>query len=244
MAPARAPRSRTDALGGLRSTPRSQLRGADRSPRPGRRGPIRPRVVCRSDRHCRGSRPSRRILAGDGPLADDHRAVPDPRGRAHPTDHRGRARAGPRGRRLEPVRAPRGGRPHRPPDRLGHRGDEPRPVGRDPARRRELRRQPELVRLPRGGPGAVPVPPRHPDPPGPRRGEDPVLGRRRPGQGRAQQHPLRHDPRQRRVHAARRRSTSRSPRPAGPTRSTRSRATSTSRRSSASSPSAPTTCRW
>ena len=62
---------------------------------------------------------------------------------------------------------------------------------------------PSWYRVPRGGPGALPVQARHPDPPGPGRREDPVLGHRRPGQGRPQQHPLRHDPRQRRVHRRR-----------------------------------------
>ena len=38
---------------------------------------------------------------------------------------------------------------------------------------------PVVVRVPRARPGAVPVPPRHPHPPGPGRGEDPVLGDRR-----------------------------------------------------------------
>ena len=33
---------------------------------------------------------------------------------------------------------------------------------------------PSWYRVPRGGPGAVPVPPRHPHPPGPGGGEDPV----------------------------------------------------------------------
>ena len=55
---------------------------------------------------------------------------------------------------------------------------------------------------------------RHPDPPGPGGREDPVLGHRRAGQGHPQQHPLRHDARQRRVHRAPRRSTSSSPRAA------------------------------
>ena len=54
-----------------------------------------------------------------------------------------------------------------------------------------------------GGAGAVPVPARDPDPPGPRRREDPLHGDRRPGQGRPEQHALRHDPRQRRVHRRR-----------------------------------------
>ena len=43
-----------------------------------------------------------------------------------------------------------------------------------------------VVRVPRGGPGAVPVPPRHPDPPGPRGREDPV---QRPRRARARSSP-------------------------------------------------------
>ena len=62
---------------------------------------------------------------------------------------------------------------------------------------------PSWYRVPRGGPGALPVPARHPDPPGPGRREDPVLGDRRPGQGHPEQHPLRHDPGERRVHRRR-----------------------------------------
>ena len=109
--------------------------------------------------------------------------------------------------------------------------DEPRPVGGDPARRRELRRLAVVVRVPRGGPGAVPVPARHPHPPGPGRREDPVQRARRAGQGRPQQHPLRHHARQRRVHRRRggRPGHPRGRRPAGDR--TRSRATWTSPRS-------------
>ena len=61
-----------------------------------------------------------------------------------------------------------------------------------------------------------PLPARHPHAPGPRRREDPVLGARRPGQGRPQQHPLRHHPGQRRVHRRRGASTWSSPRAAVP----------------------------
>ncbi len=59
---------------------------------------------------------------------------------------------------------------------------------------------PSLVRVPRGRPEPVPVRARHPHPPGSRGGEDPLHGGRRAGQGHPQQHPLRHDPRQRGVH--------------------------------------------
>ena len=152
----------------------------------------------------------RRMLAAHGPLADDHRAVPDPRRGAHPADHRGRARA----RRSRP---PAGtcstlharGRPDRPPHRLRHRRDEPRPVGRDPARRRELRRQPQLVRVPRGASSTCSrsATSSRPTRAGPRRRS---CSRRvgGAGQGHPQQHPLRHDPGQRRVHRRRGASTS------------------------------------
>ena len=51
--------------------------------------------------------------------------------------------------------------------------------------------------------GALRLRARHPDPPGPGRGEDPLQRARRAGQGDPEQHPLRHHPRQRRVHRRR-----------------------------------------
>ena len=59
---------------------------------------------------------------------------------------------------------------------------------------------PSWYTLPRRGTRALPVRARDPHAPGQRRGEDPVCGDRRPGQGRPEQHALRHDARQRRVH--------------------------------------------
>ena len=80
---------------------------------------------------------------------------------------------------------------------------------------------------------------RHPRPPGPGGGEDPVLGARRAGQGRAEQHALRHHARQRRGDGCARRSTWSSPEGRDPAvRRTRSRATWTWRRSRRCSPSA------
>ena len=78
---------------------------------------------CRASPRRRRSRPltARAILRSHGPPADDHRAVPHPRRRAHPHHHARRARGGARGGRLQPVRDPRRGRAHRPADRLGHR---------------------------------------------------------------------------------------------------------------------------
>ena len=111
------------------------------------------------------------------------------RGRAAPRDRRGRA---------QPVQPPRRRRPRGPAHRFRDRGDEPRPVGRDPARRRVVCGLALLVRLPGGRAGALPVRARHPDPPGARGREDPVLGHRRTGQGDPEQHPLRHDPGERR----------------------------------------------
>ena len=82
----------------------------------------------------------------------------------------------------------------------GHGRDVARPVGRDPARRRELRRLAVLVHVPRRGAGALPVPARDPDPPGPCGREDPLHRDRRARQGRPEQHALRHDAREHRVH--------------------------------------------
>ena len=91
------------------------------------------------------------------------------------------------------------------PHRLGDGRDVARPVGGHPARRRELRRLAVVVPLPRGGAGALPVRARHPHASGPRGGADPVLRDRRAGQGRPQQHALRHHAGQRRAHRAPRR---------------------------------------
>ena len=74
--------------------------------------------------------------AGDR-LPDDHRALPDPLGRADPAhDARPSARRPLATAGLQPVRPPRRRRPDRPADRFRHRRDEPRPVGGHPARRR------------------------------------------------------------------------------------------------------------
>ena len=145
--------------------------------------------------------------------------------------------------RIQPLRPPRRRRADRPADRLGHRCDVARSVGRDPARRRELRGLAVVVRLPRRRPGALPVHARDPDAPRAGRGEDPVLGDRRTGQGRSEQHALRHDARERRVHG---RGGGRPGDPRGTTAlagASRSRATWTSRRWTRCWPSAPPTCR-
>ena len=142
------------------------------------------------------------------------------------------------GRRLQPVRAPRRRRPHRPADRFGHRRDVARPVGRHPARRRVVRRVAVVVRVPRVGPGAVPVPPRHPDPPGPGRREDPVLVDRPARARRSRTTPTSTRPGRTSSSPAPRPSTWSSRRAASRRSSTRSRATWTSPRSSGSSPSA------
>ena len=114
--------------------------------------------------------------------------------------------------------APRRGRDHRPADRLRHGRDEPRPVGGDPARRRELRRLAVVVPLPRGGAGALPVRARHPHAPGAGRREDPLLGHSA-GPGRSSpttRTSTRRAPTS--SSAARRRSTCRSPRRSTPSR--------------------------
>ena len=119
--------------------------------------------------------------------------------------------------RLQPVRGAREGRADRPAHRLGHRRDEPRPVGRDPARRRVLRRLAVVLRVPGRRARAVPVRARDPHPPGPGGREDPLQRPRGAWEGGAEQHALRHHPGQRRVHrgAGRRPGHRGGPRPAG-----------------------------
>ncbi len=68
------------------------------------------------------------------------------------TDARG-PRAGARGRGLQRLPAAGRGRADRPAHRLRHRRDVVGAVGRDHAGRRDLRRQPLLLPLPRRGPG-------------------------------------------------------------------------------------------
>ncbi len=129
-----------------------------------------------------------------------HRAVPDPLRRTVAYHDSGGAARCDRRRRLQPLRPARRRRADRPVDRLWHRRDVARSVGRDPARGRELRGLAVVVHLPRGRSGAVPVHARDPDAPGAGRREDPVLGDRRSGQGRTEQHALRYDACERRVH--------------------------------------------
>ena len=143
---------------------------------------------------------------------DDFRTVIEPF-RIHAVEpHRAldarRARGWRARRRLQPVQPAREGRAHRPADRLGHRRDEPRPVGGAAARRRVLRGLALVVRVRGRGPGPLRLHPRDPHAPGSRRGEDPLHDARRPGQGRAEQHPLRHDAGEPRVRRAPRPSTS------------------------------------
>ena len=71
------------------------------------------------------------------------------------------------------------------------------------AGRRVVRRQPLLVPLRGGGARHLRLPPRPAHAPGPRRRADPVLRALQAGRRRSQQHPLRHDARQRRVHRRR-----------------------------------------
>ncbi len=75
---------------------------------------------------------------------------------------------------------------------------ERRAVGRGHARRRVLRGLAVVLPLRDGGARADAVPSRHPDAPGPRGGGNPVLDRRRRGQGHPVEHALRHDARQHR----------------------------------------------
>ena len=95
-----------------------------------------------------------------GRLPHRHRAVPDPRRRAHLAVDARRARGvGARGG-LQPVQPARRRRPHRPAHRLGHGRDEPGPVGGDPARRRVLRGLAVVVRVRGRGPGPLRLHPR------------------------------------------------------------------------------------
>ena len=144
--------------------------------------------------------PSRHDLAR---VPHDHRAVPYPLGRATP-DHLPRGARGrdPR-RRLQPFQPARRRRPDRPAHRFRDGRDVARSVGRDPARRRELRWLAVVLRVPRRGARPVPVRARHPDPSGAGGREDPLHRARGTGQGGPQQHALRHDARERRVHRRR-----------------------------------------
>jgi hypothetical protein len=169
--------------------------------------------------------------ATHGALANDHRALPDQERRADPDDDRRGARGEAPRRGLEPVQPARRRRAHRPADRLGHGRDESRAVGRHPARRRELRRLPVVVPLPRRGDRAVPVPPRHPDPPGSGGREDPVQRHRRARARSSRRTPTSTRPAPTSSSRAPRRSTASSPRAVSRRRSTRSRATWTSTRS-------------
>ena len=104
-------------------------------------------------------------------------------------------------------------------------------MGRDPARRRVVRRLAVLLPLRRRGARAVPLRARHPRPPGPGGREDPVLRARRGGQGRCRTTPTStpRAPTSRRP--ARGPSTWSSPRAATRAPTTRSRATWTWARS-------------
>ena len=117
---------------------------------------------------------------GRAHLPHHHRALPHPLRRAAADDDaRASAASTCAGRVVQPLPAARRARPDRPAHRLRHRRDEPRPVGRDPARRRVLRRVAVVLRVRRRGARAVPLRARDPRPPGPRGREDPVLRARR-----------------------------------------------------------------
>ena len=88
--------------------------------------------------------------------------------------HREERGEGARGGGLQRLPPPRGGRPHRPPDRLRHGRHVGGAVGRDHAGRRVLRGEPLLLPLPRRRPGPHRLPAHHPHPPGARGGADPL----------------------------------------------------------------------
>ncbi len=79
------------------------------------------------------------------------------------------------------------------------------PVVRDDARRRVVRGEPQLLQPRARGAAHHRLPARHPDPPGAGGGEPPLHHRRQARRPRAEQHPLRHHPRQRRAQPRRRR---------------------------------------
>ena len=108
---------------------------------------------------------------------DDHRAVPDPLGRADPADDaRASASAALEAAGYNLFNAPRRRRPDRPPDRLGHRRDVAATSGpRIQHGDESYAGSPSWFAFLEARPGALPVPARHPDPPGPGRREDPVL---------------------------------------------------------------------
>ena len=145
------------------------------------------------------------LPAGSAPTADDHdggtdeRATPpqlggalqDQDGGAPQDDHaRGARGRHPRGR-LQHLPAAQRGRLHRPAHRLRHDRDERPPVGRHDARRRGLRREPQLLPSRSGRPGDLRLHAPGADAPGPRR--------RAPAQPDADQ-ARRRDPRQHVLH--------------------------------------------
>ena len=135
--------------------------------------------------------------------------------------------ADPRGR-LQHLPAAQRGRVHRPAHRLRHQRHERPPVGRHDARRRGLRRQPQLL-PPRGGRPAdlrLQAPGAHP--PGPRRRAPAQPDAHQAGRRGARQHVLHHHPRCTRSSPAGASWTSSSTRPTTRPARTPSRATSTS----------------
>ena len=127
-----------------------------------------------------------------------HRAFPHQGRRADPDDDLPRARPHPEGRALQPVRRASRRRGHRSAHRLRDGRYERRAMGRDDARRRVVRRRPELLPLRRRGAIADRDALRVSHPSGARRRAHPVRRHAAGGQGRPVQRALRHDPGQRR----------------------------------------------
>ena len=121
-------------------------------------------------------------------------ALQDQDGGAPQDDHaRGARGRDPRGR-LQHVPAEERGRVHRPAHRLRHERDERPPVGRHDARRRGLRRQPQLLPPRGGGPGDLRLQVPGADAPGPRRRAPAQPDADQAGRRDPRQHVLHDDP--------------------------------------------------
>ena len=162
-----------------RRRPRScSVRTTSRAARaaPSVAGPARIRTPPDASRRARDPHEEshvRHVASHHGPAARPSLlggALEDQDGRAAQDDHPRGAGRGARGGRLQHVPAALGRRLHRPADGLRHVRHERPPVGRDDARRRGVRGEPQLL-PPRGGrPAVLRLHAHPPDAPGPRRG--------------------------------------------------------------------------
>jgi hypothetical protein len=118
--------------------------------------------------------------------------VEDQDGRAADGDRSADPRGGPPRGRLQHLPAALGRRLHRPPDGLRHLGHERPAMGRDDARRRVLRREPQLLPHGGGGPALLRLRPRRAHSPRPRGRAPDQPGAHQAGRPRARQYVL-HD---------------------------------------------------